>query len=80
MSVRIATRSLGAHRRPAPSTAWRSELEPTGDGGTRVTETFDWPTALAPALIDRTSFPAANARGIETTLPRLKELAQSRAG
>jgi uncharacterized protein YndB with AHSA1/START domain len=70
---RIAWRHFGRHR-------WRYELEATPEGGTRVTETFDWSTALAPALIDRTSFPAANARGIEKTLPRLKELAESRAG
>jgi uncharacterized protein YndB with AHSA1/START domain len=67
----IAWRHFTANR-------WRYELTPT-DGGTRVTETFDWSTALAPALIDRTSFPAANARGIEKTLPRLKELAEAHA-
>lgn len=69
---RIAWRHFGRHR-------WRYELEPTSDGGTKVTETFDWSTALAPALIDRSSFPAANARGIEKTLPRLKALAESEA-
>jgi uncharacterized protein YndB with AHSA1/START domain len=69
---RIAWRHFGRHR-------WRYELEATPEGGTRVTETFDWSTALAPALIDRTSFPAANARGIEKTLPRLKDLAESEA-
>jgi uncharacterized protein YndB with AHSA1/START domain len=67
---RIAWRHFGRHR-------WRYELEATPEGGTRVTETFDWSTALAPALIDRTSFPAANAHGIEKTLPRLKALAES---
>jgi len=67
---RIAWRHFGRHR-------WRYELEPTGAGGTRVTETFDWSTSLGPALIDRTTFPAMNARSIEQTLPRLKELAES---
>jgi uncharacterized protein YndB with AHSA1/START domain len=66
---RIAWRHFGRHR-------WRFELEPVGSG-TRVTETFDWSTSLGPALIDRTSFPAMNARSIEATLPRLKELAES---
>jgi hypothetical protein len=42
-----------------------------------VTETFDWSTSLGPALVDRTSFPTMNARSIEKTLPRLKELAES---
>jgi uncharacterized protein YndB with AHSA1/START domain len=67
---RIAWRHFGRHR-------WRYELTPTEAGGTRVTETFDWSTSLGPALIDRTSFPAVNARSIEKTLPRLKELAES---
>jgi uncharacterized protein YndB with AHSA1/START domain len=67
---RIAWRHFGRHR-------WRYELEPTASGGTRVTETFDWSTSLGPALIDRTSFPTMNARSIEKTLPRLKELAKS---
>ena len=66
---RIAWRHFGRHR-------WRYELEPVGSG-TRVTETFDWSTSLGPALIDRTSFPDMNARSIEATLPRLKELAES---
>ena len=67
---RIAWRHFGRHR-------WRYELTPTDAGGTRVTETFDWSTSLGPALIDRTSVPAMNARSIEETLPRLKELAES---
>ncbi|HWN25458.1 MAG TPA: hypothetical protein VNP37_00720 [Actinomycetospora sp.] len=56
---------------------WRDELTPTDAGGTRATETFDWSTSLGPALFDRTSVPAMNARSIEETLPRLKELAES---
>ena len=67
---RIAWRHVNRHR-------WRYELEPTATGGTRVTETFDWSTALVPFLLDRSGFPAANARGIEQTLPRLKALAEA---
>ncbi|GAA4806649.1 SRPBCC family protein [Actinomycetospora chlora] len=66
----IAWRHAARHR-------WRYELEPTATGGTRVTETFDWSTALMPALIDRSGFPTLNARGIEQTLPRLKALAEA---
>src|SRR4051794_28589814 len=39
----IAWRHFNGHR-------WRWELEPV-DGGTRITETFDWSTAKAPILI-----------------------------
>ncbi|MDD7938656.1 SRPBCC family protein [Actinomycetospora lutea] len=67
---RIAWRHFNRHR-------WRYELEATASG-TTVTETFDWSTALVPALLDRSGFPAANARGIEKTLPRLKALAEGR--
>lgn len=67
---RIAWRHLGRHR-------WRWQLEPEGSG-TRVTETFDWSTALAPALLERAKVPAQNTRSLERTLPRLKELVESR--
>src|SRR5262245_59000223 len=36
----IAWRHFGGHR-------WRFELQPNEDGGTRVTESFDWSTALS---------------------------------
>ncbi|MEZ5168551.1 MAG: SRPBCC family protein, partial [Acidimicrobiales bacterium] len=39
----IAWAHLGRHR-------WRFELEPV-DGGTNVTHTFDWSTAISPRLI-----------------------------
>ena len=60
---RIAWRHFGRH-------VWRYELEPV-DGGTRVTETFDWAPALAPRLLELARVPARNARGIEQTLARL---------
>ena len=49
---------------------WRYELEPA-DGGTRVTETFDWSTARAPLVLELTGFPQRNRKGMEATLERL---------
>jgi uncharacterized protein YndB with AHSA1/START domain len=66
---RIAWRHLGHH-------VWRYELEPT-DGGTRVTETFDWANARSPQALELLKVPARNAKSIEQTLPRLKALAES---
>ena len=40
----IAWRHFGGHR-------WRWRLEPV-DGGTEVTETFDWSTAKSPVALD----------------------------
>lgn len=65
---RIAWRHMGRH-------VWRYELEPAG-AGTRVIETFDWSTAVAPRVLELLKVPAHNARSIEATLPRLKALAE----
>lgn len=62
---RIAWRHLGHH-------VWRYDLEPV-DGGTRVTETFDWGPARAPRVLELLRVPARNARGIEGTLARLQQ-------
>lgn len=59
----IAWRHMGGHR-------WRYELEPT-DGGTKVTETFDYSTALSPRGVERLGFPERNRKGMEATLERL---------
>lgn len=59
----IAWRHLGGHR-------WRYELEPV-DGGTKVTETFDWSTAKSPAALEVLRIPQRNTRSIEKTLDRL---------
>ncbi len=59
----IAWRHLGRH-------VWRFELEPL-DGGTRVTETFDWAPAIAPRVLELLGYPARNTRSIEATLERL---------
>jgi len=60
---RIAWRHVGHH-------VWRYELEPT-DGGTRVTETFDWSRARSPRALELLGIPARNARSIDATLARL---------
>ncbi|MCW2623244.1 MAG: Polyketide cyclase / dehydrase and lipid transport [Frankiales bacterium] len=66
---RIAWRHLGRH-------VWRYELEATllddGRPGTRVTETFDWSTALVPKAVEVMRYPASNATSIEQTLVRLQ--------
>jgi hypothetical protein len=51
---------------------WRYELEPV-DGGTRVTETFDWSGSPFARGIERTGWPARNARSIAATLRRLQD-------
>ena len=58
----------------------RYELEPVGEGATKVTETFDWSGARAPKVIELVGYPATNTRGIEATLPRLKSYVEDRAG
>ena len=60
----IAWRHFGGHR-------WRWELEPV-EGGTRVTETFDWSTAKSPVALEVMRIPARNARSIRATLDRLE--------
>ncbi|WP_236788376.1 SRPBCC family protein [Amycolatopsis sp. GM8] len=59
----IAWRHFNGHR-------WRWELTPV-DGGTEVTETFDWSTARVPVAISLSFFPRRNKEGIERTLDRL---------
>ena len=59
----IAWRHFGGHR-------WRWELEPV-EGGTAVTETFDWSTSRSPVALEVMRVPARNRRSIEATLERL---------
>lgn len=59
----IAWRHFGGHR-------WRYELEPV-DGGTKVTETFDWSTSKLPAVLEILRVPRRNTASIEKTLDRL---------
>ncbi len=71
---RVAWRHFGAHR-------WRYVLEPTDDGGTTVTETFDYSRYpdLGARLLRLTGMLDRNRRGIEQTLVRLKQAAESDA-
>ncbi len=59
---------------------WRYELEPV-DGGTRVTETFDYNPARSPRIVELLRFPQANRKGITATLERLRaRFADTKAG
>lgn len=66
----IAWRHFGAHR-------WRYRLE-AAEGGTRVTETFDFSRYPGPAamVLRALGFPGRNRRGIAGTLARLKAVAE----
>lgn len=66
---RIAWRHAGRHR-------WRYELEAV-EGGTKVTETFDYSTALLPFIYGPAGFLKAHARNIPATLERLDDLLTS---
>jgi hypothetical protein len=62
--TQIAWRHIGHH-------VWRYRLRPV-DGGTEVTEEFDWGSARLPAAFYTvTGTSAKNARSIEATLDRL---------
>lgn len=68
----IAWRHNGPHR-------WRWRLEPVDEDTTRVTETFDYSRGGA-FIYQLIGYPARNARAIEETLPRLKDLAEREQG
>jgi hypothetical protein len=61
---RIAWRHFGRH-------IWRYELEPA-DGGTKVTETFDYSNALSPRFIELMGYPRKHPEGMKATLERLE--------
>ena len=59
----IAWRHMGGH-------IWRYRLRPV-DGGTEVTEEFDWRPSKSGLAIKLTAAPKRNAKAIEATLDRL---------
>jgi uncharacterized protein YndB with AHSA1/START domain len=68
----IAWRHFGGHR-------WRYRLEPV-DGGTRLTEEFDWSTSVFPKGIELAGYPKRHVGDIERTLQRIAELVESPPG
>ena len=59
----IAWRHFGGH-------IWRYILEPV-DGGTKVTEQFDWNKSKSPLILKLRKSPQENAKAIEKTLENL---------
>jgi len=59
----IAWRHMGGH-------IWRYRLRPV-DGGTEVTEEFDWRPSKSTLLLKITGAPKSNTKAIEATLDRL---------
>lgn len=66
---RIAWRHFGGH-------IWRYILEPT-DGGTRVTEEFDWNGSKSPLVLKVSGTFAKNQKSMEATLDRMSTLFSS---
>jgi uncharacterized protein YndB with AHSA1/START domain len=64
----IAWRHFGGHR-------WRYRLEPV-EGGTRVTEEFDWSTSKLPKAIELAGYPTKHVGNIERTLERLASIVE----
>lgn len=62
----IAWQHFGKHR-------WRYELDPV-DGGTQVTETFDYSTSFSPKGIELMGYPDRHRVNIAQTLERLESL------
>lgn len=65
----IAWAHFGGHR-------WRYELEPV-EGGTKVTESFDWSTARVPQAIELMGYPKKHPANMTATLERLAALVES---
>ena len=62
----LAWRHYHGHR-------WRYELEDV-EGGTKVTETFDWSGARTKWTLEVAGFPKKNLEAMERTLERLEEV------
>ena len=62
----IAWRHVGRHR-------WRYELEPA-EGGTEVTESFDWASSRFPPFYEWFGYPARHEVNMTKTLERLEDV------
>jgi uncharacterized protein YndB with AHSA1/START domain len=60
---------------PAPGHLWRWELEPLGDGGTRVTHTYDWTQLADEKRTARAK--ATTAEKLQASLDKLAALAEN---
>ncbi|MEO0492882.1 MAG: SRPBCC family protein [Actinomycetota bacterium] len=69
---RIAWAHFGGHR-------WRYELEAV-EGGTKVTESFDWSTSIAPRFIEMAGYPKKHRDNLQKTLARLEDVVAARQG
>ena len=68
--------SFGSMMGPGDGTRWTYRLEPAADGGTELTESFQAPTALKMFFRKRD---VEMTQGMEETLARLKQAAESSA-
>lgn len=68
---RIAWCHPGKHR-------WRWELEPTGDGQTRLTETFDMSTAVFPPALRLVGYPKRHLPNVAQSVANVREHFASR--
>lgn len=55
---------------------WRYELEAV-DGGTKVTENFDWSTARSPKALEVAGYPKRHRANMEATLERLASVVET---
>ena len=62
----IAWCHLGGHR-------WRWELEPTDDGTTKVTETFDGTTSRAPILLKLMGLPKGHVSNVANSVANVQK-------
>lgn len=67
----IGWRHMGGH-------VWRYRLEPV-DGGTQVTEEFDWGLSHAPWLLNAIGYPERNRKAMVATLERLEQVVTAEA-
>lgn len=64
--TRIAWAHVGGHR-------WRWELEPTGDGHTRLTETYDQTTAKVPLALRLVGFPGRHRANVARSVANVRD-------